>query len=267
MRRVTTACAAAAFVLGAVSAHAQTWNIQIVDDAGLTGYESRIAITSDDTPYLFYMATGYWAWMAKWVPSGDGGGWDKWPLGYTVPYYLRCGFVAGPGDSLHLATSRSSPNRIDYNIYNANTQLWDVSGEMVTDEYGGISMVLIDSAGVVIPTIVYATYLTPHHVQFARRDPGTGIWAVQMVDDTDNPQNPAIAVDSAYHAHVCFYEAVGDNLMYATNAGGTWVSEYLDITGNVGQYCAIAIDAGDVPYIVYYDVTNGDLKYARMVVP
>jgi len=267
MRRVAIACAAAAFFLGAVSAHAQTWNIQIVDDAGNTGYESRIAITSDNTPYVFYMAQAYWAWMAKWVPSGEGGGWDKWALGYTVPYYLRPAFIAGPGDSLHLATSRSSPSRIDYNIYNANTQVWDVSGETVVNEIGNISMALIDSAGVVIPAIAYTTYLIPYHLQFARRDPSSGIWSVQLIFDAVRTESPSIAIDSEYHAHVCFYETVGDNLMYATNAGGTWVSEYVDIAGNVGQYCAIAIDAGDVPYIVYYDWTNGDLKYARMVVP
>lgn len=267
MRRVAIACAVAAFFLGAVSVHAQTWNIQIVDDAGSTGYASRIAITSDNTPYIFYMTQAYWAWMAKWVPSGEGGGWDKWPLGYSVPYYRRCGFVAGPGDSLHLATSRSSPSRIDYNIYNTNTQVWDVSGEMVAGEVGDISMALIDSAGVVIPTIVFAAYIIPRHVQFARRDPGTGIWTVQLVFDATNAENPAIAIDSAYHAHVCFYESTGNNLMYATNAGGTWVSEYVDIVGDVGQYCAIAIDAGDIPYIVYYDATNDDLKYARMVAP
>jgi len=178
------------------------------------------------------------------------------------------GLVAGPGDSLHVALSRSSPNRIAYDIYDHSTQTWEIGWETAAAaEIGDVSLALIDSAGVVIPTIVYAAYLSPWAVRFARRDPGSGVWTVQTVFDDARGERPWIAIDSQFHAHVCFYESIGDNLMYATNASGAWVSEYVDLAGDVGQYSAIAIDTGDVPYIVYYDATNKDLKYARLVGP
>ena len=41
-----------------------------------------------------------------------------------------------------------------------------------------------------------------------------------------------------------------------------WSFETVDYEGFVGRYTAIAIDSNDCPHISYFDVDNGDLKYA-----
>jgi hypothetical protein len=87
----------------------------------------------------------------------------------------------------------------------------------------------------------------------------------ETVWDDYETDRPSIAVDSNGTAHVSFYDVTGSNLMYSTNAGGIWVTEYVDIVGTVGYYNAIVIDAGNTPYIVYYASGNDDLKYAKLL--
>ena len=41
-----------------------------------------------------------------------------------------------------------------------------------------------------------------------------------------------------------------------------WTSTSVDSTGDVGTYARIALDASDVPHVVYFDATNEDLKHA-----
>jgi fibronectin type 3 domain-containing protein len=98
----------------------------------------------------------------------------------------------------------------------------------------------------------------------------SGSWAVETLDiHSGSPVNTShhtsIKADSLGNAHIAYFHDYADNdLEYATNESGNWVSSKIDSEGNVGFDCEIAIDANNFAHIIYKDLTNSALlKYAN----
>ncbi|NLI82633.1 MAG: VCBS repeat-containing protein [Deltaproteobacteria bacterium] len=77
----------------------------------------------------------------------------------------------------------------------------------------------------------------------------------------------SIALDNLGNVHISYYDATNGALNYATNASGAFVV-FPAIDGGIGggldagQDTSIFVDANGTVHISYYDVANGDLKYA-----
>jgi hypothetical protein len=61
---------------------------------------------------------------------------------------------------------------------------------------------------------------------------------------------------------VSYYDATNKDLLFAywDIAYTRWSTSTLDDVGDVGKYTSLALDSANLPYISYYDETNGDLK-------
>ncbi len=246
---------------------AETWNLQIVDDAGDTGYDSQIVTLSDGIPYIFYKnSSSNSLQLAWWVPDGGGsGGWQFKGLDNYVPTGLKFEAIVDAQDHIHVAYARQASPYVKYGIYDPATQAWILGPESVT---GGQSNMYVDLTIVPIEADlvpVIAANRTDATVYVYKRDPVSGVWSNTNVDPThDARRGTSVAVDASHNMHVSYYEATGANLMYATKGwdATTWMISTVDVTGNVGDYSSILVDASDRVHIVYYDTTNGDLKHA-----
>lgn len=116
-------------------------------------------------------------------------------------------------------------------------------------------------------------------------------WIVQTVDVTNLSSGTnvtshsvglysSLALDSKGYPHISYYNSttVGSyrsgnaiyfgELKYAWWDGNLWNTQIVD-TGQVGEYCSIALDNDDQPHISYYaknyhdNKYDGDLKYAH----
>jgi hypothetical protein len=97
-----------------------------------------------------------------------------------------------------------------------------------------------------------------HHAVWS----GAG-WSFEVAETNAlDTETVAIAADSSGKVHLLYnyYQQI----LYATNASGTWVREAVDTMGVIGDapIGSIAVDAGGVVHVAYYDNTNFDLKHA-----
>ncbi len=72
----------------------------------------------------------------------------------------------------------------------------------------------------------------------------------------------SIAVDKSGNIHISYYDSANGNLKYAHTLLGSWISQTVDFTGDVGSYSSLAVNTAGYPQISYYDKTNGNLKFA-----
>ncbi|MCX7683364.1 MAG: carboxypeptidase regulatory-like domain-containing protein, partial [Anaerolineae bacterium] len=89
------------------------------------------------------------------------------------------------------------------------------------------------------------------------------IWHIQRVDAPklfSDMTDRSLRLDSDGRIHIAYGE---DFLYYIWYDGQTWHKAIVDDSPGVGRYASLALDAAANPHISYYDVTNGDLKYAR----
>jgi len=71
-----------------------------------------------------------------------------------------------------------------------------------------------------------------------------------------------IAVGPAGTEYIAYYDRANGALKLSMNTGGgSWTTETVDDSADVGQWPDIVIDSGII-YIAYQDVTNQDLKLA-----
>jgi hypothetical protein len=97
----------------------------------------------------------------------------------------------------------------------------------------------------------------------------SGSWTVSTLDlhsggIINTSYNTSIATDSVGNVHIAYFHDYADNdLEYASNASGAWVTSKIDSDGDVGYDCDLAVDSAGAVHIAYEDHTVARLlKYA-----
>jgi hypothetical protein len=256
---------------GSTAAEGQTWNIQVVDDAGDAGYYSQIASLSDGTPCISYKE-GSEIRMSRWVEEGGQSGWVSRQIASGV-YGQNFKMVVDDLNHLHFVWTNGS-YVVNYGAYDVASGSWLI-GPGSTGNSGSTWNLDLCVKTVGPDRIPYIALASSSQVKMAKRDPVSGTWTTEVVADATHPPTGAasIAVDSTGGIHIAYCEYSGEyNLMYAVKVAGgtTWMLQTVDPGGtsvNVGEYASILVDQSDVVHIAYYDRTNHDLKYATPVAP
>ena len=93
-----------------------------------------------------------------------------------------------------------------------------------------------------------------------------GIWEFAPLAFVSNPVDQVSMDASLNKAHLSYYDADNQRLVYVSGSGSTWSSMAVDSSGDVGKHNDLVVvgDADALVRIAYWDVTNSQVKLARI---
>jgi hypothetical protein len=182
--------------------------------------------------------------------------------------------IAVSSTTAHISYYDNTNKKLKYASCALSTNC-DATGEWTTADVassageiiGQYSSIAIESLDIPHISYYHSTSTPAYFLKHATNK--TGTWVATTVDSTGNiGQHTSIAMDST-KAYISYYDVTNGDLKYAScalstncDSTGEWTSSTVDSTGDVGQFTSIALDSSSNAHISYYDVTNGDLKYA-----
>ncbi|MDG1551256.1 MAG: putative Ig domain-containing protein, partial [Candidatus Poseidoniaceae archaeon] len=231
-----------------------SWSKTDVDGTG--GKYTSIAIDSNDKPHIAYRDSGgdlgyaektgsSWNWNP--IVSSVDVGWTSIAIDTNDDVHIA--FYDTIGDDLHYVTgtlgSFVDSNLMD--ISDAGGTTLDIAVSPITDEPG-------------------ISYLNAHSDDLEYKVYDGSSWSTTVVHTSGSVgRYNSLVYDSQGSAHISYEKNQADDLWYATDATGSWVTKGIhEGSSSTGLYTAIAVDINDDLHIAYRHNTGQDLYHATV---
>jgi hypothetical protein len=239
----------------AVKNGAGTWTVIPYTAANTSfGMENDLALDSAGDPHF-----SHWEWTGGEIHHTTylSSTWNSEILGTGT--WDKTSIAMDSNDDAHLVYHVPTTHRLYYGTNQTGGWVWtdlDVCTGYTFQTSCGPSLALDTNDN------VHISYSSGTHLKYASIISGTVITPAIVAASVNPGKYHAIAVDAAGNVHISYHHSGQNNLWYATNASGTWVSEVVDPTVNAGRSNAIAVDSNGFVHISYRDETTSQLKYA-----
>ena len=255
------------WAVGARTAEAVDWKVEVVDTSGVSKFTSmrvdkdgnvHVAYVVDDGNFSLKYA--FWDHQLK-----------KW---FTM-------YVDGSSGMCSLALDSKQQPHISYTDYGSGWgarlkhAYWDgttwhkeaihLDSEIVAF-YNSIAFDLKDN-----PSLTFYEYRGAKDSDYMIRLRNVmwngHAWEVRTVDPNGGSGKfNTMAADSQGHIHIAYANVAEGDMRYAYWDGKVWTWEMVETQrqagGYVGQNCNIALDQAGIPHVTYADMTNRLVKYA-----
>lgn len=230
---------------------ARTWEVEVVDEEGIVGKDTSIAIDSNDNIHISYFdSTNHDLKYAMY----NGTAWNITTLGDSRGYTFIAVDSHGYPHICHIRLLASYS--IVYLHYNGSC--WEEYIAVTNTSLGRHYYFTLDSKD--RPHISY--YYKPSEDLRYTFFNGTA-WENTVVETQGSTgYYSSLALDSHDFPHISYHDGTHEDLKYAFSNGTAWTIQTVDSTGWTGYDSSIDMDSSDLPHISYYDYTEEDLNYA-----
>ncbi|MEC8589878.1 MAG: carboxypeptidase regulatory-like domain-containing protein, partial [Candidatus Thermoplasmatota archaeon] len=231
---------------------------------------TSIAIDSNDAIHISYFDNQADNLNYATCSSGctTGSNWSKVSVDTPGNVGSQSSIAIDSNDAIHISYSDGTNGRLKYATCSSGCTAegnWSKVRVDTASNVGSWNSIAIDSNDA-----VHISYFddTGHDLKYATCSSSCLVhqnnWDKVYVDSVgDVGEYSSIAIDSYGFKHISYFDDTNDDLKYATDQTGSWVTTSVDATWHsVGKYSSIAIDSNDGVHISYYDDTNSNLKYA-----
>jgi hypothetical protein len=236
------------------------------------GRNSALALDDNGHPHITYYGP---------QPAGatdfrhafyDGNQWVKEPVASDAwgnGRGVSSGLLAVPSGELHAVYTSGALGPYDVSYAHFDGNAW------------GTQVIAPGSAGSIAQAAdgsLHVSFVSGAHVRHAKLVGSE--WVIQDVADFGTPYSSmsplgfvldgatSIQMDSQNRPHIAFYNQLdwdSGQLCYARFDGSQWVVEVVDTQGAPGfGKLSLVLDPSDKAQIAYYDLVNGQVRYARL---
>ncbi len=255
MFRITTITLV--FLALAVSAFADGWQIECVDDNNDGDYNS-LAIDSGNVPHIAYYdpdwQDGYGCAMYTYR---KGSTWESHLIDYEHgrAWGADISLVLDVYNSAHVSYTDRDGYQVKYAIGTNYGEDWFKS--LVTLYQGEFTSIGLPQSG----KVWISYYCYDFNSLICAYYEGDQDWELHTVDSGGVGWYTSLALDSHYDPSISYYDIYNNDLKYARYNGFSWNLHTVDSSG--GAYTSLALDSQDRAHISYWANSSTDLKYAH----
>jgi hypothetical protein len=248
------------------------WSSELVPSGVTHAVHAAIAVDASGQPHIVFLGqvalgyAGFYAtksgssWAVSQPVSFDTGGDPTIDVDAFGKAHIACVEISANAAVHHMTNFSGSWSDTTVTSVPAGYDLASSDRHMALDRAGFVHVVYNDRTVSGFPEDVY----------YARSTQPLGSrWRIETVDAVGTAGwDTSLELDSDERPHISYHDASMGTLEYVYWDGAAWQNTTVDDSDWVGWYTSLDLalgmgpTGGDIPFISYYDVTNGALKMA-----
>ena len=241
------------------------WNSVKINDCGNTYcWDIHMVIDGNDGLHLAY--TTYTSWVETLVYMNyDGTAWTDQTVSSSA-HFGPVGIAVDSNNRPHISYALNGADQCGNGLRLASYTGtgWSHSNVDSGSNRGCESAIVIDESD-----NIYIAYQDRSASKLKIATDKSGSWDSYLVDTGSSPSQlypgymTSMAMDDSGQFHIAHFDEKDDDLRYSTGTPNSgWNTEILDSSGHTGRDPSIAVDAANLPHIVYHTWSGQNLKYA-----